>query len=327
MSKLPMVLYSLLLLFWLNIFIVTASCSDLEGKTSETNDTILATTKKKPLVIWFHNCASVNNDTLRIILKCDLINCVMVTGMHRSDLDWKKNIRVKQAVNLVKNSDAKLIWCRSLWPWYNIRNSKPQDLFSSEYYIRQILSIRAEAKEMGADYVAFDAEPYAKSPMKQYMRSKKRLLLDEQQRQQLKQVIRQATDVVGQIDFILPAGSISPIHPYNFLADLGKIRISEHTYYDNMSFIKNIRYPYEIFGAFVNPTKENKHRSEAPFFLPDEIFKKSNLWKNKKGVLIYTSSKKSPEVAQSLNRFSHTPQGRTIHNSLFQDPNSAYPSK
>ena len=64
MSKLPMVLYSLLLLFWLNIFIVTASCSDLEGKTSETNDTILATTKKKPLVIWFHNCASVNNDTL-----------------------------------------------------------------------------------------------------------------------------------------------------------------------------------------------------------------------------------------------------------------------
>ena len=261
--------------------------------------------KDKPIIIWFHNGAELkDNQSLRTALSSGLITHVMIFYMHRDD-GWNSKLPVRKAIEIVKKSNAKLIWCRSIWPWYNVKNSRPQDLYDSLYYAKEIKRLRAEAKNMGADYVALDTEPYATSPLKPHLKNAK-VKWNRNQIQRVKLAVTKAVATAGKIDYVLPAASLNPNHPYNYLAEFGKMRISEHTYYDNEKRIKLIKYPYEIFGAFLSPIKNNKSNPQKPYFLANEIFEKSHLWSSKKGVLLYMQSKKSLAVAKALTAYSKT---------------------
>jgi hypothetical protein len=136
-------------------------------------------------------------------------------------------------IEMVKKSDAKLIWCRDLWPYYANEKIKLADFFDPNYYIREVNYLRSEGKQMEADFVALDIEPYGYSPMKRYMKSKDYLTF--QQRSLLHQVIQDAIKRVGKVDFVLPAGVMDLRHPYNILSGLGENRITESTYYFNLN--------------------------------------------------------------------------------------------
>jgi hypothetical protein len=222
--------------------------------------------------------------------------------MSGRDSDYTKDLKVLSAIKMVKNSGAKLIWLRWLWPAYHIEQSRPEDLFDPNFYIQEIRFIRAEADKIDADFVAFDTEAYGNSPLKRYL-SATRMHLSSIELNKIQYAISEAISKTGQIDYILPAASLDKSHPYCILAQLGKNRISEHTYYNNEKNIRNIKYPYEIFGAYVNTTRENKSYPELPYFLISDIFDNSYLWSNKKGIWLYPSERNADAVARELVKY------------------------
>lgn len=299
----------ILLALILFTFIITTNISRPEDNDKDPNNLKTAQAREKPMIIWFHSGEQRSTLPLRTALSSGLITHVIVMYRNPADGPWYAERRVREAIKVVKKSDAKLIWGRTLWAWYKIENSRYSDLFDPSHYIREIQNVKAEAKAIGADFTALDTEPYGNSPMRPYMISSKRVFLSNKQHEQLKLVIKKVVRTTGKIDFIFPAGwwgYPGHNHPYDILATLGKLRIAENTYYDNMRAINAIKYPYEIFGVHLNMVKKNEQNPHNTYFLPHEIFERSGLWASKKGIFIYTSSKKSLAVAKELVAYSKT---------------------
>lgn len=253
---------------------------------------------KPPMIIWSHNLWRSSIASLEHALSSDLIGYVAVYSRHRSEFNVKKNRKVQSVIKIVKNSGARLIWCRSLWPYYANKNIKKSDFFFTEYYVQEIKALRQEANEIKADFIALDTEPYGTSPMKFY--AKGDYVLSSEDIRKLKLAVSQAVKQTGKVDFILPAGSLRRNHPYQYLAELGRFRIAENTYYANDRTIKSIKYPYEIFGAFLNPERKRKENPNSPYFLASDIFEMSHLWSQKKGVLLNMKKEKAMMVAKDL---------------------------
>jgi hypothetical protein len=273
----------------------------VKNKTSEEHMT-------KPIIIWFHSGLVNHPETLRTALSSGLITHVLLLYSHRADRDWKADSRLKKMVEIVKKSDAKLIWCRDMWAYWAIEYNKPGDLFDPLYYIREIKYLRAEAKEVGADFVALDAEPYGKSPMIPYLSAGKgHIKLNNKQREQLKSAIKKTVQTVGQVDFIHPAGWLYyKEHPYEIMAKLGRFRITGSTYYAHERSIKNTQFPYEIFGAHLNPVRYRAINPKRPYFLVSDIFENSHLWSSKKGLFLYSTREGYPAVASALVDYANT---------------------
>ena len=302
MAKQKKLSHIFLIVLILTFFAVDCADSGEASIGKVTSDQI----REKPQIIWFHNAAEhTSNISLKTALSSGLISHVMIFCMHEKDM-LEIPSHVEEAIELVKKSGAKLIWSRSAWPWYKVENTKVGEIFSAQYYIYLIASLKKEANDIGADYCALDFEPYANSILKPYLRSRDRIQLNKSQKFELQKALAETVKVIGKVDYVLPAASLDQNHPYNLFASLGDNLISEHTYYDDPEQIKKIKYPYQIFGAYLNHTKENKNSLTKPYFLANEIFEKSNLWSQKKGVLIYTSSKQSLQVAKDLVRYSKT---------------------
>ncbi len=286
------------LFIFISIIVVTISRTETvsQDPDSPANESL----REPPIIIWFYSGEHGSTESLKVALRSGLITHVMVLYRNRKDGTWYSKKTVHEAIRIVKNSDAKLIWSRSLWPYYNIKGSGKGNLVDPAYFIREINTIRNEAKQMGADFVALDIEANANSPLKSYLGGNDRIRLKQEQLSRIERAVDAAIARVGRVDFVLPAASTAKDHPWNILVKLGKLRISEHTYYDNEKMIKNLRYPYDIFGAFLNPVKANEREPRKPYFLPSEIFRKSDYWSNKKGLFLYTSKPKSLRVAQML---------------------------
>ncbi|HUU41245.1 MAG TPA: hypothetical protein VMW42_09900, partial [Desulfatiglandales bacterium] len=75
-------------------------------------------------------------------------------------------------------------------------------------------------------------------------------------------------------------------------------------FYANYKRIKHIKVPYEIFGAYVNTTRENKNYPKLPYFTIAEIFDNSQLWSDKKGLFIYPLENKAELIAKDLVKYS-----------------------
>jgi hypothetical protein len=258
---------------------------------------------RKPIIIWHYNSMRDELRTVQLVLSSGLITHVSIGGtLHRKDKDYKKNSRALEAIKIVKSFGAKVIWVRPLWPLYSVEESSPEDLFDPNYYIREITILRDEKKAVGADFVALDQEAYGYTPLKKYLRG--RNTLTESQRKRLENVIEQVIKTTGKVDFILPAGIVFPLEPANILSRLGVNRISETTYYDNAALRARIQYPYEIFGVYLNTVKENKDIPNLPLYLVSEIFDKSQLWSNKKGLFLYPREHNALAVAKELVAYS-----------------------
>lgn len=272
------------------------------NKSASNSETVKE--KEKPIIIWFHNGVTDSPKALKLALSSNLITHVMIKYMHRADADWEKKLEVRRAIEIVKNSDAQLIWCRNMWTYYNNKNAKKEDLFDPNYYIKEILALRAEASKMGADSVAFDLEAYGNSPMCAYMKGD--VTLSGEDLQGLKSVIKKVINEAGKVDFILPAGWRGNRMPYDILAELGANRISESTYYFNYERIKKIKTPYEIFGAYVNTSRRREVNPSSPYFLASDVFENSHLWSDKKGLFLYPREKNALAVAKELAAYSRT---------------------
>jgi len=289
------VVFAVGFVFWPMLRVYSASDSKREPNI-QPSDVNSAPAKTKPIVIWFHSYYY-SDESLKTALSSGLITHVMLQHMHRADSDWKTNAPVRKAIEVMKKSDAKLIWSRNLWPYYNNENIKLSDFFDPSYYIQEINALRAEAKEMGADFVSLDNEPYGKSIMAYYLKSRRKPTVRE--REKLKAAVKQAVATVGKIDFTMHAGAIGR-PSFAILAQLAQNRICEQTYWFDKERYKKIKYSYEIFGAYVNTTRKRPEKPHAPYFVVSDVFERSHLWSDKKGVFLYTTREKAPALAKEL---------------------------
>lgn len=316
--------YSVIILLALIVFtlMITTNISCAGDNDKDPNNLKTAQAREKPMIIWFHSAYGNSLESLKTALSSGMISHVIVLYMHRKDRDWKANQKVRKAVEMVKNSDAKLIWCRDMWAYWAIENAKPGDLLDPNYYIQEIRHLRAEAKEMGADFVAFDTEPYGRSPMKPYLfTGKGHIKLSNKQVQQLKSIIKKTIQAVGKVDFILQAGRVYyKDHPWEIIAELGKNRISECTYYVDEKLVKSIEYPYEIFGAHLNTTRYRAINPKRPYFLVSDIFENSHLWSAKKGLFLYSTTDRCLAVAKDLVAYAKSLPSR--HSVESKEPNN-----
>lgn len=244
-----------------------------------------------PIIIWNHSIYNDSLDALKIAISTDLFTHVNMKRLHRYDCRIEKYGRyedmVPKVIELCKQNDVKVILTRNLWPSWRISDSNKNDLYQSEYYVREIEDLKNDANSLGADYIGLDIEPYGKSPLKTIIKERN---YNSRDLEKIKNAVQSAERKTGGVDFIYPAGSNLVHHPYNIISGLAKYRISEHTYYDNERWIKNVKYPFEIFGAFIRLEKENPNHKDLPFFLVEEIFDRSELWSDKKGVWLYKGS-------------------------------------
>jgi hypothetical protein len=251
-----------------------------------------------PAIIWFHAVKSNSMESLRTALASRLPNHVMISYMHRRDADWQKSQEALEAIDLVKKSGARLIWCRDLWPYYKNQGIGESVLIDPNYYVQEIRTLRTEAVAMKADAVALDVEPYGHSPLKPLFKSG--LKLSRQNLKAMAQAIQSAIQQTGQVEFVLPAGSLQKDHPYNLLSRLGVLRISEHTYYQDGGTVRPVPYPFEIFGAHVSGRKWSFAPTGKSCFLVDELFDRSQVWSAKQGLFLFASGPDSPSVAKAL---------------------------
>jgi len=252
-------------------------------------------------VIWFHSVSSNSLESLRQALSSQLINHVLMLYMHRNDADWRSSEKALAAIDLVKESKAKLIWCRDLWPYYKLKDVQAEDLFDPNYYVTEVKQLRTEAEEMGADLVALDTEPYGDSPLKKYIKNKQAYTAGNFRT--LTTTIESALKRLDKVDYVLPAGSTARLHPYNLLSQLGVNRISETTYYNRSDRVARIKYPFEIYGAYVRPYRRNPEHTLLPFYLVTDVFEQSQIWAHKRGVMLYTDGKHCERTALALGQY------------------------
>ena len=287
----------------------TSLCSG-EEVISATSDTLRIIMKedagegllKDTILIWYHNVHRDSPRALRTALSSGLISDVMIKCLNRKDFDFERERCVIEAVEIAREFGVGIIWSRAFWPAYKLAESRLEDLFDSKYYVNEIRIIRREREAVGANSVAVDVEAYGHSPIKRYMKGEERFGFREAMR--LKNVIDQVIKVVGKVGFLMPAGSNRKSHPYNCISGLANSRISEHTYYANEKILKSIKYPYEIFGVYLNTVKENQMSPRLPYYLVPEIFAKSYLWSNKRGLFLYPKEGNSLAVAKELVKYS-----------------------
>jgi hypothetical protein len=285
-----------------------------ENGGGEPNPTVqkaeLPQPNEPPMIIWHYCAYRDSTESLRIALSSGLITHVSVGGtLHRKDRYYKKNpkilkanIKALEAVRIVKNSGAKLIWWRWLWPGYSIEQSSAEDLFDPDYYIQEIKILRAEGRALGADFVALDTEAYAHTPVGKYLRHKHGL--NTKQREQLKLTIDKAVSIVGKVDILRPGGSRYSLHPAQIIARLGRYRLSGITRLADEKKRKPIKYPYEIFAAYLNTVKINQSDPRFCYFLVPEIFENSHLWSDKKGLFLYPKEGNALAIAKELVAYS-----------------------
>lgn len=258
--------------------------------------------RKNRILIWYHNVHRDSPRALRTAISSGLVSDVMIKCLNRKDFDFERERCAIEAVEIAREFGVGIIWSRAFWPAYKLAESRLEDLFDSKYYVNEIRIIRREGGAVGANSVALDVEAYGHSPIKRYMKGDERFSFREAMR--LKSVIDRVTKIVGKVDFLMPAGSNRVSHPYNCISSLANSRISEHTYYANEKILKSIKYPYEIFGVYLNTVKENPMSPRLPYYLVPEIFAKSYLWSNKKGLFLYPKEGNSLAVAKELVNYS-----------------------
>lgn len=249
-------------------------------------------------VIWFHDCASSSLESLQIAANCPAITHVMLLDMHPNDSDWRRNPKTRNAIRVVKSSPARLIWCRDLTPYYRFGNFNIEDMYRSDFYIRAIRNIRHEAEEIGADGTALDTEPYGHSPFKTLAKS--RQLPSASVVRQIADAVKEAVRQEGQVDFVLPAGSLSGGHPYHALAGLGRKRIAENTYSGRVERFASIPYDYEITGLYLHLVDREKDRHSRQYTPVREVFLRPGLWAGKEGIFLLPKRPEDAQVASEL---------------------------
>ncbi|MFH0982959.1 MAG: hypothetical protein V2A79_15675 [Planctomycetota bacterium] len=257
-------------------------------------------TGNRPLIIWWHN-AAMSQYSLRSLEKAlsnGLVSHVFMLYLHPLDRPLAGQPEVLEAVKLCKKHQVKLIWARTLWPSYEVMTIQRSTIFDANYYAGVIEQIRTEARSLGAEFTGLDAEPYVHFPFLTEFRDGE---LSPTDYEAMVQALEKAVAEKGQVDFLLPSASLRPRSMFNAARLLGKLTIAEHTYYDVPGKRDDGR-PYDIFGAYLNVTKDNPTHRPSPFFTPAEILERQDLWTHKAGLMLYSREDRVEEVAEMLSQ-------------------------
>lgn len=288
---------------------VTAYLTGAGGNQSKpskvANSTVSSEEPSKPMIIWYsRRWGGGLYEPLRLATSSGVFSHVMLMGLHTFDVPtYLDSPRFRKAFKLCKENNVKVIWARRLYPGHKLREFTLEDAFDPEYYLQQILSLKQEARKMGVNLTAFDAEPYTNCPLKPF--KLKGNDFPKAEFEKISKAINIAIEAAGQVDFILPSKTTSNQHLYNATCALGKFAIAEYTYYDipwSHSKILEKKRPYDIFGAYVGVTKENKKHPHLPLFTAKEILQKQYLWAHKKGLFIYAGYDDPGSVAREFLR-------------------------
>lgn len=253
-------------------------------------------------VIWSFVGSRDEPESVAVALRSKLITHVAIFSGNRVTSDFLNAPQTREAIAVAKEAGVELILIRYLWQTQPSADTELSVLSDVDYYVREIDLARRDAVLIGAVYVGFDTETYGPTAIAAHFRAPDGFL--EEDYHSLAATLAEVISQVGQVDFVLPAGSGRRNHPYTALAGLGKQRISESTYYDNERDIDSIPYSYELAGMHTNVVKDRSGRPTKPYFLPEEVFgNKSHIWKRKEGLMIWPREFRAGEVADLLSSF------------------------
>lgn len=281
-----------------------ASSEKIDERKVDANSPSLVPNQPRPVIIWFHNIATTKPKVLEKAIKNGIISHALLLYLHPLDSPIEGQVlkKVKKAVDVCKKYKVKIIWCRTLWPTYEVRGFRRSDFFDPRYYVEAIEKIRFEAKVIGVELTCVDNEPYGYFPFKsEFGKSWTKKNFNA-----ITGAVKEAVSKTGQVDFVLPsyAAAVFPNHPYNALVELGKWKIAEHTYFDIPKKIMDKKRPYDVLGAYVNISKKNVKVPSAPFFTLEEILQRQELWAHKKGLMLYPYEGNVEQIAEMLSKIS-----------------------
>lgn len=139
---------------------------------------------------------------------------------------------VLRAIHNIRESGAKIIWARNLWPSYLARADVEvtrRNLTDTTFYVRACERVRAEADAIGIKWCSgcgLDIEPYNANrvPLSRYLRSN----IPPARRRLINASARAAK---GMVDFITPCSSYRTwYYPYMF-TEMGVNAMTQNTYY------------------------------------------------------------------------------------------------
>lgn len=253
------------------------------------------------VTIWSFSGKRDEPESLATALRSKLISHVAFFVGNRVTSSTLDKPPTQEAIRIAKEAGVELILVRFLWQTQPAPESELSILLNADYYVGQIELLRQEANQIGAKFVALDTETYGPTALTTYFRSRS---FTKEDYDNLTATIDVVVRRIGKVDFLLPAGSSRKYHPYIAIANLGKMRISEGTYYDREDAINAIKYPYEISGMYTNVTKENETHPWNRFFLPQEVFgNRASVWQRRQGLMIWPRETHADEVANMLADF------------------------
>lgn len=233
---------------------------------------------ESPPVIWYQP-REFDPAIIHEVIRSGVVTHVQLTGSDRDTFAFDAPATL-EAIEICRSAGLKVIWNRHLWSnWGEFETI--EDTFDPDFYAAAIAQVRAEAAALGADLTSLDGECYSNSPLHEYLRSD----LPPESFEAMGDAMREAA-LAGRVDFVYPCGSHGrPAHPNNLYGLLARSRVAESTYYDLPHKNCRISYPFEIFGAFVQPTTERPAKGEAPYFLPHDVVERAYLWSQADGAL------------------------------------------
>lgn len=276
-----------------------------EDNPSDTVPTDDDTQDQSHVMIWFFHLEIDPLESLITALSSGIPTHVAIFTSNRwtsTLLEQQRYVvKLNQAVSLIKEHQAKSILIRDIWPTRQVPHLNESILFDSSYYRREIELVRLEGQTYQTDFVGFDLEAYGRiedSPVRKYLEWDANYIPSSTQLLNLRHIVSMVVSQAGKVDYIYPGGSLRDYHYYNILSSMGRIRIAESTYYDTDVY-QQVRYPYEIFGAYLN-TVVNEAGFDYPFYLVPAIFDKEYRWSSKQGLFLYPREGKALEVAERL---------------------------
>jgi hypothetical protein len=261
-----------------------------------------ASAGQQSIVIWPFVGSRAEPDSVATALRSGLITHVAIFAGNRTTSDTLDALQTREAIAIAQRENTELILIRILLPTQPGPTAEVATLFDRSYYVQEIELLREEADRIGAASIGLDTETYGLTPLADHFRAQDGFLADDFNA--LVETINEVVAQTGQVDFVLPAGSVRENHPYGALAALGRQRISESTYYDNEQDIDWIPYLYDLAGMYMNVRKDHPERPMKPYFLPWEVFgEKAYIWQRTHGLMIWPKEELSLEVADMLATF------------------------
>lgn len=259
--------------------------------------------RQKPR-IWAYTGSRDLTESVIIAIRSGRVNRVAIFAGNRVTSNTLKWEETKDTIEVIKKHGVPLILCRFIW------QTQPHDHFTSldrltewDFYANEITLLQSEAKELGADYTMLDLEAYGPTPINEHMKAGQESHTEELF-QSIHVAVNRAIRMNGQVDFVLPCGSLTrKHHAYEAMAGLGKQRIAEGTYQDrpeiNRKLLLGTPYSFDITGMYVGADKGDN--ADMPLFTAGEVFGDSAyLWKLKDGLFIWPKETHATEVALTL---------------------------